>query len=82
MVYSGFLFGPTGGGWFVWFWLILNHTHPIILVIFEWWHNSIVVTTARFWLYFLFTTSYIMTLVLVSKYYLPFGDHIYYAMDF
>jgi hypothetical protein len=82
MVYSGFLFGPTGGGWFVWFWLILNHTHPIILVIFEWWHNSIVVTTARFWLYFLFTTSYIMTLVLVSKYYFPFGDHIYYAMDF
>ena len=83
MVYSGFLFGPTGGSWFVWFWLIMNHTHPLVLIIFEWWHNSIVVTMARFWVYTLFGFSYILvSQVLLAKFASKFGEHVYYSCDF
>ena len=82
MVYSGFLFGPTDSGAFIWFWVIMNHTHPMILVIFEWWHNSIVVTTTRVWAQFLFGISYMMMLVIVAKYYSTFGDRVYYSCDF
>lgn len=84
MVYDGFLFDEKSsyGAVIPIVVTTISHTLPMILIIFEWWHNSIVVTTQRIFVHFLFGLCYILMLVIVSKFYLPVGGRIYYSCDF
>ena len=58
----------------------LTHTLPLILLIFEWWHNSIKVAQHRVAAYSVFVTVYSAILCLVS--YLKPDSKPYFAIDF
>jgi len=54
---------------------------PFILVLFEWWHNSMIVTTGRLWLYLMFGLAYILMLCVLEKFIYPTAT-IYHSLDF
>ena len=59
----------------------IQHIVPFVLVLFEWWHNSIVVTTDRFELYLLIGLAYIMMLYALAMFFYP-DVTIYHSIDF
>lgn len=54
---------------------------PFVLVLFEWWHNSIIVTSDRLWLYFIVGMAYMSMLVFLAIFVYP-DSTIYHSMDF
>ena len=73
---------PTSIGGAIFTTLIsIQHIVPFVLVSFEWWHNSIVVTTNRLWLYLLIGIAYMLMLVILERFIYP-STTIYHSMDF
>lgn len=64
--------------------LFISHSLPFIGVLFEWWHNSIRVSTARVWLITLIVSVYPVCLMVSELYIVPLEDmeKVYYSMDF
>ena len=59
----------------------IQHIVPFVLVLFEWWHNSMIVTSQRLYFYLLIGFAYMLMLSILKKFVYPTAT-IYHPMDF
>lgn len=83
MIYNRAIAIPSTSafGFIVTFVISAQHIAPFVLILFEWWHNSIAVSNDRFWVYLSIGLIYVLMLIILEVLIYP-GYTIYHSIDF